>query len=208
MFDALKDPIYDLRFLLDRGYSKEPAIRIVADKYRLTKKQRNFLLRAIFSKKEAEEHKKKLTANVRGKDLIVDGYNVLITVESFLKNKELFLSDDGFVRDVSATFGKYRISRATPKAIAKILNVLKAHHPKSVTFIFDSQVSFSGELCKMFRERMSEVGIKGDARTSENADYTITKTKGIVCTSDRAIIKKVEKVLDLAGNITLGGPVA
>ncbi len=208
MFDALKEPVHDLRFLLDRSYNKDPAIRIVADKYRLTKKQRNFLLRAIFSKKEAAEHRKKLTANVRGKDLIVDGYNVLITVESFLKKKELFLSDDGFVRDVSATFGKYRISRTTPKAMERILNALKAHHPGSVTFIFDSQVSKSGELCRMFRENMSETGIQGDARTSENADYTIARAKKIVCTSDRAIIKKAEKVLDLAGNITLRGPVA
>ncbi len=81
----------------------------MADKYRLTKKERNFLLRAIFSKKEAEVHKKKLTGNVRGKGLVVDGYNVMITVESFLNGKELFISDDGFVRDVSATFGNYHI---------------------------------------------------------------------------------------------------
>lgn len=206
MFDALKEPIYDLRFLLDRGYNKDSAIRVVADKYRLTKKERNFLLRAIFSKKEAEEHRKKLTKSVKARDLVVDGYNVLITVESFLKNKELFLSDDGFVRDVSATFGKYRISRTTPKAAEKILNALKAHRPRSVTFIFDSQVSFSGELCKMFRERMSEIGIKGDASTAENADYTIIEANKIVSTSDRAIIKKAERVLDLAGEVTKMGP--
>ncbi len=206
MFDALKEPIYDLRFLLDRGYNKDSAIRVVADKYRLTKKERNFLLRAIFSKKEAEEHRKKLTKSVKARDLVVDGYNVLITVESFLKNKELFLSDDGFVRDVSATFGKYRISRTTPKAAEKILSALKAHRPRSVTFIFDLQVSFSGELCKMFRERMSEIGIKGDASTAENADYTIIEANKIVSTSDRAIIKKAERVLDLAGEVTKMGP--
>lgn len=206
MFDALKEPIYDLRFLLDRGYNKDSAIRVVADKYRLTKKERNFLLRAIFSKKEAEEHRKKLTKSVKARDLVVDGYNVLITVESFLKNKELFLSDDGFVRDVSATFGKYRISRTTPKAAEKILSALKAHRPRSVTFIFDSQVSFSGELCKMFRERMSEIGIKGDASTAENADYAIIEANKIVSTSDRAIIKKAERVLDLAGEVTKMGP--
>jgi hypothetical protein len=202
----LKDPIHDLRFLLDRGYNKDSAIRVVADKYRLTKKQRNFLLRAIFSKKEAREHKKKLTKSVRGKDLVVDGYNVLITVESFLKKRELFLSDDGFVRDISATFGKYRITRATPKAIDLILKKLNTYNSKSVTFIFDSQVSFSGELCRMFREKMSELDIKGDARTSENADFTIANTKGIICTSDRAIIKKAKKVLDLAGKVTGLGP--
>lgn len=206
MFNALKDPIYDLRFLLDRGYNKDPAIKIVADKYRLTKKQRNFLLRAIFSKKEAREHRKKIIKNVKGKDITVDGYNILITVESFLKKKEIFLCDDGFVRDVSATFGKYRITRTTPRALDMILNKIKKIQPRSVTFIFDSQVSRSGELCKMFREKMPELDINGEAKTSKNADFAIAKSEGVVCTSDRAIIKKAKRVLDLAGKVTKMGP--
>lgn len=206
MFDSLKDPVHDLRFLLDRSYNKDSAIRVVADKYRLTKKEMNFLLRAVFSKKEADEHKKKLTKSVKGKDIVVDGYNVLITVESFLKKKEIFLCDDGFVRDVSATFGKYRITRGTPKAVDMILEKIKKMNPGNVTFIFDAQVSFSGELCKMFRDKMSEMGIKGTAKTRKNADYAIANSKGIICTSDRAIIKKVERVLDLAGNVTKMGP--
>jgi hypothetical protein len=206
MFKTLKDPVHDLRFLLDREYNKDPAIKIVADKYRLTKKQRNFLLRAVFSKKEAREHRKKIIKNVKGRDLFVDGYNVLITVESFLKKKEIFLSDDGFARDVSATFGKYRITKTTPKAIGMILEEIKKMGPGKVTFIFDSQVSFSGELCKMFKEKMKELGIKGTAKTAKKTDYVIANSKGVVATSDRAIIKKAKKVLDLAGKVTGLGP--
>ena len=206
MFDSLKDPVHDLRFLLDRGYNKDPAIKIVADKYRLTKKERNFLLRAVFSKNEAEEHKKKIIKNMRGKDLAIDGYNVLITIESHLKKKEIFVSDDGFVRDISATFGKYKITRTTPKAIDMVFNEIKKLNPKSVTFIFDSQVSHSGELARMFREKMSEMEIGGTAKTAKNADYVIANSKGIVATSDRAIIKKAKRVLDLAGKVTKMGP--
>lgn len=206
MFNALKDPVHDLRFLLDRGYNKDPAIKIVADKYRLAKKQRNFLLRAVFSKEEAKEHKKKIIKNVRGKDLAIDGYNVLITVESHLKKKEIFVSDDGFVRDISATFGKYKITRTTPKAIGMILEKIKKMGPRNVTFIFDSQVSKSGELCKIFKEKMRELGIVGTAKTAKNTDYVISKSKDVVCTSDRAIIKKADKVLDLAGEVTGLGP--
>jgi hypothetical protein len=206
MFNSLKDPVHDLRFLLDRGYNRDPAIKIVADKYRLTKKERNFLLRAIFSKEEAKEQRKKIIKNVRGRDLTIDGYNVLITVESHLKKREIFLSDDGFVRDISATFGKYKITKTTSKAIGMILEKIKKMRPGNVTFIFDSQVSFSGELCKMFREKMKEAGIKGTAKTAKNTDYVIAGSKGIVCTSDRAIIKKAERVLDLAGEVTGLGP--
>ncbi len=53
---------------------------------------------------------------------------------------------------------------------------------------------------------MSEMGIKGDASTAENADYTIIEANKIVSTSDRAIIKKAERVLDLAGEVTKMGP--
>jgi hypothetical protein len=206
MFDTLKDPVHDLRFLLDRGYNKDPAIKIVSDKYRLAKKERNFLLRAIFSKNEAKEHRKKIIKNVKGRDLVVDGYNVLITVESHLKKKEIFVSDDGFVRDISATFGKYKITKTTPTAIDIIFDKIKKLNPKSVTFVFDSQISKSGELAGMFREKMKELEIKGTARTAKNTDYVIAGSKGVVCTSDRAIIKKAKRVLDLAGKVTGLGP--
>ena len=143
---------------------------------------------------------------MKGKNLAIDGYNVLITVESHLKKKEIFVSDDGFVRDVSATFGKYKITRTTPKAIDMTLEEIKKMRPKSVTFVFDSQVSHSGELAGMFREKMKEAGIGGTAKTAKNTDYIIAGSKGIVCTSDRAIIKKAKRVLDLAGKVTKMGP--
>ncbi len=77
MFDALKEPVYDLRFLLDRSYNKDPAIRIVADKYRLTKKQRNFLLRAIFSKEEAKEHKQKINKKINIRTLLISTHDLV-----------------------------------------------------------------------------------------------------------------------------------
>jgi hypothetical protein len=199
MLQELKDPICDLRFLLNRRYRKSTAVGVVANKYRLGSRERHLLVRAVFSEEEAEDHKRKRVpiTEIKGKDVVIDGYNVLITVESALKKKTLFLSDDGFVRDTSATFGKHRITKTTPLAIERILKVLRENLPRKALFIFDSQVSFSGELCSLIREKMAEFGIEGDAKTSERADYEIITRKGIVCSSDRAIIEKVEKVVDL-----------
>jgi hypothetical protein len=195
----LKDPICDLRFLLNRGYNRATAVRTVANRYRLPKADRHILMRAVFSENEAEEHRMKRVdiADINGRKVTVDGYNVLITVESGLKGKELFLSDDGFVRDVAATFGKYRFSNVSEKAIELILKGLERNSPSEVNFIFDSQVSFSGELCRLIRAKMSEIGLKGNAKTSDNADYEIILSRGIVCSSDTAIIKKADKLLDL-----------
>ncbi len=49
--------------------------------------------------------------------------------------------------------------------------------------------------------------IKDEKRkTAKNTDYVIANSKGVVCTSDRAIIKKADKVLDLAERVTGLGP--
>ncbi|MFH1773627.1 MAG: DUF434 domain-containing protein [Methanobacteriota archaeon] len=195
----MKDAICDLRFLLNRGYNKSSAVNFVANKYKLGIKSRNFLVRAVFSLSEAEEHRKKRIdiKKIKGRGIVIDGYNVLITVESALKGKEVILCDDGFVRDTSATFGKYKLSKVTLPAIEKIMKILKSNAVGRALFIFDSQVSFSGELCRLIREKLAEHALNGDAITSESADYIIIKSKGIVCTSDRAIIKKAAKVVDI-----------
>jgi hypothetical protein len=203
MPDEMKDPICDLRFLLNRGYNRESAVKFVSNKYRLGIKQRNFLVRAVFSSEEASEHKKKTLGieDLNKKKVVVDGYNVLITVENVLKGKEVILCDDGFVRDTTAIFGKYKTSDVTSKAIEEILNVLKKSKVSEVLFIFDSQVSYSGELCRVIREKIAKAGLKGDAITSNKADFEICMAEKIVCSSDRAIIKKAEKVVDLPYSI-------
>lgn len=202
----MKDAIDDLRFLLNRGYNRNSAVNFVANKYRLGIKDRNFLVRAVFSESEAKEHGKKRidVKKIKGKKVTIDGYNVLITVESILKGRGVILCDDGFVRDTSATFGKYRLSKVTLPAIEKIMRILKENLVGNVLFIFDSQVSFSGELCRLIREKLAEHGLSGGATTSKSVDYIITKSRGIVCTSDRAIIKKAAKVLDIPYYILLG----
>lgn len=199
----MKDAVHDLRFLLNRGYNRNSAVNFVANKYKLGIKDRNFLVRAVFSESEAKEHGKKRIdiKKIKGKKVTIDGYNVLITVESILKGREVILCDDGFVRDTSATFGKYRLSKVTLPAIEKIIRILKENSVGKVLFIFDSQVSFSGELCRLIREKLAEHSLTGDATTSKSVDYIITKSRGIVCTSDRAIVKKAAKVLDIPYHI-------
>jgi hypothetical protein len=202
----LRDAICDLRFLLNRGYRRKPAITFVSNKYGLPYKERNLLVRAVFSGGESARHKKKLLAieDARGKEVFIDGYNVLIMVESALTGKELILCDDGFVRDTAAVFGKHRITRETLAALDKIIEVLEPHQPAEVTFVFDAQVSRSGELCGIVREKITEKGLAWEALTSEKTDHYLKKDKKIISTSDSAIIEKAARVIDLPHAITKG----
>ncbi len=194
----LRDPVCDLRFLLNRGYRRKPAITFVSNKYKLPSKERNFLVRAVFSADECARRKKKLLAieEVGGEEVDVDGYNVLITVECALQSKELILCDDGFVRDTAAVFGKHRITGTTPAALDKIIAALEPHQPEKVTFVFDSQVSRSGELCGILRNKIAEKALPWEALTSTKADHYL-KNKKIISTSDTAIIEQVARVIDL-----------
>ncbi|TDA31893.1 MAG: DUF434 domain-containing protein, partial [Hadesarchaea archaeon] len=54
------EAVKDLRYLLDRGYPRELAVRVVSDHYCLPSQQRHLLARCVFSREEAEENRKKL----------------------------------------------------------------------------------------------------------------------------------------------------
>lgn len=194
--------VRDLRYLLDQGYPRDSAVTFVANHHRLGLGERHLLARCVFSRDEIARHRAKAISGreVRGKHLGVDGYNVLITVESILTGKQVVRCDDGFIRDLRAMFGKYRTSSATPRALTEILKAIFRARPAEVVMMFDSQMSRSGELAAEVRKRLGRVGLKGDAQTVGGVDF---KVRGfdIVASSDRAIIDRTKAVWDLPAEI-------
>ena len=80
----LKDASYDLKFLLNRGYKKKVAVNLVANKYVLNKNGRNYLIRKVFSDDKSRDRSHKIIDinNITNKTIFIDGYNVLISVET------------------------------------------------------------------------------------------------------------------------------
>jgi len=198
----LADAVRDLRYLLNRGYPRDSAVVFVANHYRLKLDERHLLARCVFSRAEVVSHRAKAvsSAKVRGKRLGVDGYNVLITVESILTGRQVMKCDDGFVRDLRAIFGKYRTSSATPRALAAILKTISRAKPREVVMMYDSQMSRSGELAAEVRRRLKQVGLKGDAQTVVGVDFKVRELD-IVASSDRAIIERAKAVWDLPAEV-------
>lgn len=189
----------DLKYLLDRKYPKKTALNLVTNHYRLDADDRNFLVRYVFPEREIKKHKNRLVPvdAIRGRDIVVDGYNVLIIAESILYRRRIVEGMDGFIRDQAALFSRYRFSKKTKRTASVILNTLKEHNPKSVLFILDSQMKRSGELAAHIRREMKERSIAGDALTESRADSLIKRLNRITLTSDSAIIEKIDKVVDL-----------
>ena len=201
--NELKEAVIDLRFLLGRGYNREGAVSFIGDRYQLNKEERLIAYRAVYDSKKANEHamKKMAAKSTSGKKVAIDGYNVVLTIETMLKNKKLIHCDDGFVRDVSAVHGKHKPTETTEKALGILIDFLKGVDPQEVIFFYDSQVSLSGEMASLTRRMLKESRLIGDAKAVKQADKETLKYGEIVSSSDAVIIEKSEKLVDLAGEL-------
>ncbi|WXG42717.1 MAG: DUF434 domain-containing protein [Promethearchaeati archaeon SRVP18_Atabeyarchaeia-1] len=201
--DNLVEAARDLRYLLSRGYSREASVRFVATGHGVTLGERYILMRAVYDDAEAEKRRRKLVSldEIRGETVSIDGYNLLITVESMLAKKLLVQCDDNITRDVSGVFGKHKITTVTTQALSLILRKLKDHAPKEVRFTYDKQVSKSGELASQTRMMMAEFELKGTATTALKTDIATLESGGVTVSSDSVVVDRAKRILDLAGEL-------
>ena len=193
----------DFRYLLNRGYPRKASLELVGNRYQLNYDQRHLLHRGVFSKTDSKLRRKKKTSlsEIRGKELVIDGYNVLITLEAALSGRSLVSGDDGFIRDISGLSGNFKKSERTDQALQLIFDTLGRIKPRHTLFLFDAPISKSGKLAQEVRGRLRGETVPGDARAVKVPEKILIGFPGVVATSDTAIIDRSKKVLDLAGYV-------
>ena len=191
--------ITDIRYLLDRGYPGKGVITFVCNHYRLDIKWRYVFTRVVFGRDTIKSRREKTVKceDLKGEVVLVDGYNVLIGVESALKVEPVYLCDDGFLRDTRGVFRNYRCSVLTERAMDEILGVLRGVAPLRVEFLFDSQISKSKEMARWLEKKLKDVGLEGCGRTSRHVDYDLKQSNGIIATADGNIIDEVGKAVNI-----------
>ena len=202
-FKNLKKAAQDFRFLLNRGYPRKAALELVGNRYTFTSDERHLLHRGVFSDPDSESRRKKKVSieDLRGKDLAIDGHNVIITIEAGLSGRPLVLADDGFIRDISGLSGSFRKTETTEEAIQLIINAIKQIKPHQTLFLLDAPISKSGKLAEEVRNYLKKENIAGDAMAVKVPERILIGFPGVVATSDTAIIDRSRKILDLAGHI-------
>lgn len=193
----LTDAVIDLRYLLDRGYPHKSALRFVCNHYRIDEGARRLLSRTVLPRAVSERRRKKFLPceEIQGNDLLIDGYNIIIGMESILENKA-YLCDDSVIRDIKGVFRSYQTSGNTEKAIDIILQFLQEMSPGSVCFLMDAQMSMSGLLAQNLRTKISEIGLNGEARTSRQADHDLKCSTSLIASSDGVIIDEAISVVN------------
>jgi hypothetical protein len=139
---------------------------------------------------------------LRGKALFIDGYNVLISMESLLGGKSVYLCDDGILRDVQGIFRGYRLSDLTAPALDAIFDLLASACPAVTEVILDKQISMSGQLAILTRRTMTEHDVTGLVRTARDVDHRLKEMEGVIATGDGNIIDAAEKIVDIPGVIS------
>lgn len=204
MQKILRDNFYvavkDYKLLLDKNYPQREILRIVGNRYGLSKIQRTLLYRGVFNNTRVQERKMKLTNDISHNCLYVDGFNVLFTITNYLLGKAVFLGNDHILRDAGEISGKNSANPMFLKAIDYLIYILKIENVGHTTIYLDKPVSRSKTLNKLINTTMMENNIPGKTILTENADKELnTIVSGILATSDTVIIDHSQtKICDIA----------
>ena len=197
---ALKLAAADFLYLLDHEYPRSASLQLVGNRHNLDRLHREILHRGIFAREEAKQRRNRLVGpeELVNRKLLVDGHNVVITTESRFAGRPLIAANDGFIRDVAGISHRYRISPLTHEAIDNIFRLLHNHPPSETLFFLDAPIRQSGELAAILRSALKRWNLTGDAQALKVPEKELIGGKGIVASSDSAILDGVEQGFDLA----------
>ncbi|MEM6725587.1 MAG: DUF434 domain-containing protein [Bacteroidota bacterium] len=193
----------DFNYLLSRGYPDRSSLQLVGNRYRLNKRQQKAMLRVCMSDEQLQQIKANevKTSQLEGQVILIDGFNVLITIESALSHAFLFEGRAGCYRDIASVHSTYRRVQETEKAFRIIGKHLKALKPASVQWYLDSPISNSGRLAQFGRTIAEECQFDWSFDLVANPDKTIAERSGIAISSDTWVLAHSDRWFNLTRQI-------
>lgn len=127
-------------------------------------------------------------AEVTGRKIAIDGFNLLILLESAGGGSIVLRGRDGALRDLAGVHGTYKHVRQTIPALVRTGEALRS--AAAVTWYFDAPVSNSGRLKTMLRELAEQHGFHWTIELVNNPDRTLMELSNdiILVTADAWIL--------------------
>jgi len=196
---VLRRAVSDLSYLLTRGYAPESASTTVGDHYQLAARQRVAVERCACSDTSRVLRRRSvvLAGAVAGQAVRIDGYNLLICVESALSGGILLRGRDGCVRDMASVHGSYRRVEETLPALHAIGRTLECLGVVSAHWFFDSPVSNSARLKTLVEKEAADAGWTWEASLEHNPDKTLVAGTDIVITGDSWVLDRASRWFNL-----------
>lgn len=189
----------DLSFLHTRGYAEKAALKLVGDHYQLDARQRMALQRTACSDAALQRRKSHHIEpeTLEGAVMAIDGYNLLITVESALSGGILLEGRDGCIRDLASLHGAYHRVEETLPAVSLAGRLLERLHVASILWYFDAPISNSGRMRSLLLETAKEHAWPWRVELLPNPDHFLAACEAVVVSSDSTILDKTERWTNL-----------
>ncbi len=193
----------DLCWLLTHAYPIRASAELVGNRYALRARQRKAVVSCSVGEQDRARRMKTLLPpqELRGEDLQIDGYNVLLSVEAALGGGVILRACDGTYRDMAAMSGHYRRVLQTDRALKLVGRYLEDLSLGEVAWLLDQPVSNSGRL----KTRMLEVarGQAWDWRIElvPNPDPILARSDRVIATADSGILDQGPRWLNLARRV-------
>lgn len=196
----LRCALADFSLLLTKGYADKSTLKLVGDKFNLTQRQRLAIMRSACPDQQLVSRKQRelKIADLSGRPVAIDGYNLLITIEAAMSGGVIFQGRDGCLRDLASIHGTYRKVTETIPAVKLIGDFLKENNVSETLWLLDSPVSNSGRLKTLIGRLADENNWSWDIKLLPSPDNELRKTDLIVASSDSIILDNCKKWSNLA----------
>lgn len=200
---ALTAAVEDLSLLLSRGYGSNASLELVGNRYRLNKRQRLAVLRMSASDEEVQRRKTKecTVDDLVDQPIAIDGFNLLVLLESALSGAFVFRCRDGLYRDISSVHGSYKRVVKTEEAILLVGDTLKQLQTGPVLWLLDSPISNSGRLKTLLYELSTAHAFPWEVELVFNPDKVLAESEAVVISSDGWILDQTSRWYNLGARL-------
>lgn len=185
---ALRAAVADLSWHLGRGYADAAALKLVGDRFQLTRRQRMAVRRAACSPQERARRRARRTEVLAGQRVKVDGFNQIVTTERALAGGTAFIGQDSAVRDVASVHGTWRRTEGTTVALRDLCRALQG--VELAHWILDRPISNSGRLAELVRTTCDKHGVPCLVELHTRADQALLDVPGILASADAALLDR------------------
>ena len=200
---SLRQAARDYAWLLNHGYAPVSSLKLVGDRFELNKRQRVALARATCSDEESRDrlHRRLPPESLAGRTLLLDGFNVLVTLESALGGGVVLAGRDGCFRDLASMHGTYRRVAETAMALKLVGESIVELGAADCRWYFDSPVSNSGRLKTMALQIAAENDWSWQVVLDANPDRRLIEASDPIASADSAVLDRCGPWFNLARHV-------
>ncbi len=195
----LREASRHICYLINEGYDLKQATTFVGNHFMLSERQRLAVMRSLATDEQLAGRASRVISldSLSEKEVWIDGFNTVITLEVMLCDSILFTCMDGTIRDLAALRGTYRMIPETEEAVRIMFRTLQSAGIRKATILLDEPVSNSGRLKMLIAEIGESFSFELDIQILKDVDRTLYDKENVI-TSDSIILDRCKSWVNLA----------